>query len=263
MELRYESGGENKGSLLLSRANLEQAKLDLLKAKDQVPASRALLLRALGRESGGANDALDVIGDGPSTPPPEPTPAFARVATELPEAQQARQLTASARADVNVARAAFWPSLDLRGSIGRQSDDGSFRQERWSAGLTLTIPLFNGGRDWYGVGSASALASSAEAQFSGAIKQLLANLTQSYLNFVEAAQALKVNATFVDATETRAEIARRKYENGLLSFEDWDIIENDLINRQRTYLQSKRDRVLAERAWRQATSQEEPLEGSQ
>jgi len=32
-----------------------------------------------------------------------------------------------------------------------------------------------------------------------------------------------------------------------MSFEDWDIIENDLINRQKAVLQSRRDRVTARR----------------
>jgi len=46
-----------------------------------------------------------------------------------------------------------------------------------------------------------------------------------------------------------AEIARNKYNNGLLTFEDWDVIESDLINRQTTYLQNQRDRVISEAAW--------------
>ena len=32
---------------------------------------------------------------------------------------------------------------------------------------------------------------------------------------------------------------------------DWDIIENDLINRQKAYLQTKRDRISAEASWEQ------------
>jgi hypothetical protein len=50
----------------------------------------------------------------------------------------------------------------------------------------------------------------------------------------------------------RAEIARSKYNNGLLSFEDWDLIENDLINRQKALLVSVRERVTAEAGWEQA-----------
>jgi outer membrane protein TolC len=60
-----------------------------------------------------------------------------------------------------------------------------------------------------------------------------------------------VDEDFLKAANARAEIARSKYSNGLMSFEDWDIIENDLINRQKAVLQSRRDRVTAEAAWEQ------------
>jgi hypothetical protein len=41
------------------------------------------------------------------------------------------------------------------------------------------------------------------------------------------------------------------YNNGLITFTDWDIIENDLILRQKSLLQTERDRVVAEAAWEQ------------
>jgi outer membrane protein TolC len=50
----------------------------------------------------------------------------------------------------------------------------------------------------------------------------------------------------------RAEIARSKYNNGLTTFDDWDLIESDLINRQRAVLSSQGNRVVAEAAWEQA-----------
>jgi outer membrane protein len=65
-------------------------------------------------------------------------------------------------------------------------------------------------------------------------------------------EKLKVDQAFLDAAKTRADIARTKYNNGLMTFENWDIIENDLIQRQKSFLQSQRDRVVAEAAWEQA-----------
>ena len=56
---------------------------------------------------------------------------------------------------------------------------------------------------------------------------------------------------FLAAADLRAEIARTQYTTGLLSFEDWDLIENDLIDNQKAMLASLRDAVLAEAAWEQ------------
>lgn len=253
VELRFESGRENKGSLLLSQANLEQARYDLLRSIDQIPTAQAQLRRALGDDDPG----IDVAGEVPISPPPKQAPDLQRLAESLPELHQARATSDSARAGIDIARAPFFPSLALTGSLGRQGDDFFPRAERWSAGLTLSIPLFDGGRDLYGVRSASALLSAAEASQAGVQRQTITNLTQTYTAYVQAEQKLKVDTTYVHATLTRSEIARRKYENGLLTFEDWDIIESDLINRQRTLIATRRDRVIAERAWLQAINQEE------
>ena len=54
---------------------------------------------------------------------------------------------------------------------------------------------------------------------------------------------------FLKAAEVRSEIARAQYQNGLLSFEDWDLIENDLIDKQKAMLTSQRDAVVARAAW--------------
>jgi outer membrane protein len=77
-------------------------------------------------------------------------------------------------------------------------------------------------------------------------------LKQAYANYVQAVEQLNVNQAFVDAAQMRAEIARSQYNNGLIAFSDWNLIENDLIQRQKSYVQSQRDRVVAEAAWEQA-----------
>lgn len=77
-------------------------------------------------------------------------------------------------------------------------------------------------------------------------------LKQTFASYQEAVERLKVDTELLDAATIRAEIARNKYNNGLLSFEDWDIIENDLISRQKFVLQSRRDRIVAEAVWEQA-----------
>ena len=114
------------------------------------------------------------------------------------------------------------------------------------------FPLFNGGKDYHGTRSASAAWQAAELNRFNINRDLLVRLQTTYSAFVEAVTKLRVDESFVKAATLRAEIARKRYNNGLMNFEDWDIVETDLINRRRSYLQSKRDRVIAEAAWEQA-----------
>ena len=72
---------------------------------------------------------------------------------------------------------------------------------------------------------------------------------------MESIEKLKVDQSFLEAALKRSEIARSKYNNGLMTFEDWDLIENDLIARETAVLQSQKDRATAEAAWQQAQGQ--------
>ena len=62
---------------------------------------------------------------------------------------------------------------------------------------------------------------------------------------------MKVDSAYVEAAEAREKISRQKYNNGLSTFDEWDLIESDLIKRQKSLLLSERDRVVAEAAWEQ------------
>lgn len=124
--------------------------------------------------------------------------------------------------------------------------------QRWSFGVTLSLPLFNGGKDLYTTQSASSLLRAAYFNQAHVDRTLLAKLQQLSASYEEAVQQLAVDQDFVQAAQVRAEIGRQKYNNGLLNFEDWDTIESDLIVRQKNVLQGQRDRIVNEAAWEQA-----------
>jgi len=248
VELRFESGNENKGSYLLTKAALAQARYDNLQAQQALASAQAQLDRVLGRgETGG----LEVRGDIPLFEPGK-APDFRQLAREVPDYQQAAGQQKSAEAGVTLARSGLYPSLNLSGSVGRTGDnwnsDGTYR----SVGLNLNVPLYSGGKDYYATKSAVSNLEAAASNTDSAEHQLVVRLKQTHAGYVESVEKLKVDQAFLDAAMTRADIARTKYNNGLMTFENWDIIENDLIQRQKSFLQSQRDRVVAEAAWEQA-----------
>jgi len=247
VELRYESGRENKGSLYLSQATLSQARFESLQAEQALRVAQAQFARVLVRDQ---PQVLRLSGEVPITPPPEQFD-FTQAVQDTPDQQRARAQIEAAKAGVNIATSTFWPSLDLSGTVSRTGNDWFPDDRRNSVSLSLTVPIFNGGKDYYGVRSAGAKESAAEATREGLAQQLRAQLEQSYAGYIQAAAKLGVDEHFLKAATARSEIARSKYSNGLMSFEDWDLIENDLINRQKAVLQSRRDRVTAEAAWEQ------------
>jgi outer membrane protein len=248
VELRFESGRENKGSMLLTRASLAQARLSQLQAAQALVTARAQLAQVLGRSEAAE---LAVSGDVPTAEPAQ-TPDFHRIAVQAPDYVQASAQEKSASAGVTLARAGLYPSLDLSGSVGRLGSDWFPQDERRSVGLNLTVPIFSGGRDYYTARGAVASLDAASSNKQTVESAVLVNLKQAYANYVQAVEQLKVSQAFLDAAQVRAEIARSQYNNGLISFNDWNLIETDLIQRQTSYLQSQRDRIVAEASWEQA-----------
>lgn len=245
VQLRFESGRENKGSLLLTRASLAQAQLGRLQATQARATAQAQLAQVLGRNA--AQD-LEVSGHPPATDP-STAPDFQQLVLRAPDYGQALAEEKAAAAGVALARSGFYPSVNLTGSAGRTGSEWFPGDERRTVGLSLTVPLFTGGRDYYATRSALAGLDAADAARFTAEQQLLVDLKQAYADYVQAVERLNVDQAFLEAAQVRAEIARSQYNNGLISFSDWNLIENDLIQRQTAHVQSRRDRVAAEAAW--------------
>ena len=248
VELRFEGGRENKGSFFLSRASASQARYERLQAQHALWVAQESLARVLGKDEA---RTIDILGNVPEAPPPA-TVALDTLLPRTPEYEQALAQEKAAEADVRIARSGLLPTLNLTGTAGRQGESWVPNDHRNSAGVSLTVPIYSGGKDYYATKGAAASLAAAQANRENTVRTLRTKLQQGYTGYVQAEEKRRVDLEFVEAAATRAEIARSKYNNGLLSFEDWDIIENDLISRQKAALVSQRDRITAEASWEQA-----------
>lgn len=248
VELRFENGNENKGSVLLSKAYLDQAELSILQARNSIQTSNSQLARALGRSD---QPILKVQETIPSIPTPL-SPDIQALALNTPQRKQAVLREKSADSGITLARSGYFPSIGVSGSYGRQDDQFFPRNDNWSVGLVVNVPIFNGNRDYHSTQTAIANRFAAGSSREDLDRAQVTNLSNALARLLEAKKNLEVAISFLRATEMRAEIGRGRYNNGLLSFEDWDLIESDLISRQQAHLQSQRDDVIAEAAWENA-----------
>lgn len=248
VQLRFESGRENRGSVLLSKAYLEQSKYEHLQAQNSLETARVTFAKTLGMES---REDLQVQGAVPLSEPPTQM-NFTELAAQNPDYRQSAAREKVAQAALTLAQVGFYPTLNLTGSTTDTGSDWYPERNRWSVGANISFPLFNGGRDYYGSQSAKQSLRAASFTRVSDRDQAVIKLKQTYADYLEAVQKVIVDQSFIEAATVREKVARQKYNNGLQTFEDWDIIENDLIARQKAMLQTQRDRTLAESAWEQA-----------
>ena len=97
-----------------------------------------------------------------------------------------------------------------------------------------------------------AVVSQQNAQEKSGYLQLFNTLEESWKIFQDARQMVAVKKKFLDAAQERSAIANAQYSNGLVSFNDWVIIENNLVSAKKEFLNAGADLLIAEAQWIQA-----------
>ncbi len=146
---RFEAGIDPKLPSLQASASLETAKLAVLRAQSSILTSR---------------NALQFLVGGPIPTNLIPTPAVSNITSQQifnaglpsellryrPDVLQAEYNLKAAGANLEVARASYFPSISLASSIGVSSGslDDLFKSGSvgWSFGPSISVPIFDAGR---------------------------------------------------------------------------------------------------------------------
>ncbi|MBN2058404.1 MAG: TolC family protein [Candidatus Saganbacteria bacterium] len=241
IQLRYDSGKEDKGNLMGTKADEAQAKYDLASAKRELKLARLKLSQLLQRD-------IDEVQAELSLKQPEEqditglvsaAPAYVMAKKQLESAQLAQQATISE----------FLPSVSLRGSYSKSGSDWPPTSSSKSWSLSVSLPIFPGGSNIADRAIYGAKLAQAEEDFKLAVKDLEYSLLETLEEFNSALEALEVRRISLAAAKERAEISRVKYLNGLTTYEFWEQIENAYIQAQKSLLTSQRSAVLAEALW--------------
>ena len=251
VRLRFEVGSENKGSVLLSEASLKQASFDLAQSKSLLAESIANL-----QVTTGFTDLSTFDGKLPLRKPSESDKDLADVSV-TPTVKELDMEKKIAQLSTRLEKSAYSPRVDLRGSRVLNSSEESERSQKGLVELSVTVPLFSG----FGTVHASkrALEEETVASLNREEKaQSLRNDVDKLLSdWKSAYDALDVAENFDKAMVLRTEIARKKYSNGLLSFEEWERMEQELISRQKALLTARKALGETQAAYQQVTGQGE------
>ena len=249
VEMRFEAGSEDKGALLRSQAFYSQAILDVLESKRRINVTQRNLNKVLGRQDG---IGIVVTGAWQHIPPPPP-PDFQELSKTTPEYRKAKAQCVVAREQIRVVRSDFFPTWSVSADYGL-NDDQSFipHNKSWSVGTSIGLDIFNGGQTIFALRAANAQLRSTEAQLLSAANSIFSTLEEKFTSWQNAVDRVRLQAQLLEAAEVRMEIARIKYSNGLMSFQDWDTIENELISNQKNMLSTQRNAIIVQAEWEKA-----------
>lgn len=246
VEIRYSSGRENKGSVLLAQAYFQQAQYEILQAEETLVIYKSNLFHLLGSKVPEENIIPEKLNPQAVA---KPKILFHDIIQGSLELQQAKTQEQLALISIEKAKSQFYPSLALTGSVGKYDEQSSLRYNKWSLGLSLSWPLFSGGKDYSQYKSALESWKSEKLSERSVEFILEENIKSAYSKYRLSFEKQKVDIQFEQAARLRSQIAKQKYNNGLMSFEDWDKIENELIEKEKNSLASFKDILLSESNW--------------
>ncbi|MDE2038672.1 MAG: TolC family protein [Elusimicrobia bacterium] len=254
--LRYDSGRESKGSMMRAKAQLLQAQADLDQAFRLLRSNEKALDRELGQDE---FEALAATGALAAATPPAAPEASLSLALRRPDVAAQEALVSGARASLSVARSALVPTLSGSYSRGR-SGESEFPSggSSWSAGLSLSYPLFGGGPTaaYYGIQSAQRALEAARQNLRAAREAAVADIESAWASYAGAVDQVAVERALLEAARQRNDEADVRYASGLLSYDEWEIIASDRISTERQAISAELNSALAQAAWQKAVGKE-------
>ena len=219
---------------------------------DQAKANRAVTAAAIPdieRQIAIAENALSVLlgrppgpitrGAAPSerlVPPSVPAGLPAQLIERRPDVVQAEQLLVTANANIGVAKALFYPTISLTGSLGTMSsslaDFLSGDSIVWSLGAGLFQPIFNGGRIKRNYEAAVARYDIALAQYQRAALNGYREVADSLVTIQKLAEQRTEIETGVEALRDATQLARARYDTGLSSYIEVLLADQQLFSQE-------------------------------
>ena len=144
------------------------------------------------------------------------------LARRRPDIRQAEAQLHAATANVGVAVASFYPDISLTGNLGIRATDAAYLT-RWvshfySAGPSLSLPIFQGGRLAAGLRMARAQQQEAALHYRGTVLNALREVEDGLVAYrTDVASRERIAATLEAAKDTEY-LATNQYQHGLGTF---------------------------------------------
>lgn len=246
VERRIQSGQSSLLDLEQARGLVEAARADAATRKDErIRAENALAL---------------LVGSFAEQQLPPPLALMEQRLAELPEGIHSTALLKrpdileaefnlrAANAEIGAARAAFFPSISLTGSLGSQSDelrllfDGvtSF----WSFLPAISLPIFSGGRNKANLDLAEVRKEKEIVQYEQRIQTAFREVADGLLTRAALAEKLAAQQRYLHSQRLVLQLAISNYTNGAVTYLTVLDAQRSVFEAERSLLAARREQLV-------------------
>ncbi len=245
MRARQENGIARRSEVLLLESQLLTTQTELRRARARRDDVRVTLDQLIGVELG--VPLADIAGDLP--PVPERRAAIAEAISARPELKAAQLNAAAAEANVDVARAGYWPTIAAVGNwyLGRRNATPFAEATDWDALLTLDFPIYDGSATSTRERTAKSDVRKARLAESGALRDVVSDVESALARIAHDDELLATAERNVKIATENLALLGEEFANGIASNLEVLTAQNNLqearLSLERQRLVSRLDRV--------------------
>ncbi len=219
-QTRFDAGSSTMQDLERVRAELAAADAEVA----DLPRRQALVLNQLAALTGQGSAELRLEASPLATPPQVRAGLPSELLQCRPDLAQSLAQLHAATAQVGIAEAAFYPSIRLTGSYGYQSkelgDLVSAPARLYNIGPSISLPIFEGGKNKANLAGAKAQAGESLAAFRGRMLQALREVDDALAELAGRASVVEAQNRTLDSSSQALTVARSRYDKGAVSYLD-------------------------------------------
>ncbi len=247
LEGLYASGKASAAEVSQQKASLAQSQVTLVQAENNVRSALLSLAQLLEIPSW---EAFSVVRPAVSVGDlvlGNPDDVYADALGLRPEIQAEKLRLDGSLKQIQIAKAAYSPSLSLSAGMGTNYYTSFSTQGFWDqlsnnfsqyVGLSLSIPIFNKFSTRNQVRSARVQASSQELQLRRTQQTLYKEIQQAWNGAVAARAKWEASSIATDAAQDAFQLTQAKYENGKATITEFNEARNRLVKAQSDSVQA-------------------------
>lgn len=252
MEVRYEGGAIDPLSLRQARAMTEGARAMLPDLQEALQSTQSALAMLVGYTPQEMLSELS-FGDSRLTDIEVPNALPELLPSELlqrrPDVRAAEAYMVAANAQIGVAQASRFPSLNLSAMLGTTAletgDLFASGTETWSVGANLAGPIFDFGRGRLRVESAEAASAQARTQYQQAVLSALRDTRDALMMHQYAQQRVDAIRRQTEAINQTLELAELQYDAGAIGYFELLDAQREQLNAELNLTQALSQRFIA------------------
>ena len=208
----YETGLKPKSDVTKAEVDLGNAQLALVEAESNVRVAQAALLNAMGVDLDGP---FEVRAEDRALPESAEGGAEALALEHRQDYEAANRRTLAGKAEVRSAARASSPNLSLRGGYSAGGEEISSLSSEWNVGLSLNVPVVDGGAASARTDIARAQVRSLEAAREALRQNILLEVRKAVLNIRNARERIRIAGLTVAQAEENYSLAEGRYRTGV------------------------------------------------